>query len=142
MYMQNSLQMEWCLNCHRNPAKNLRPTSEIYNMAWTGASELKPVWCAAQDVSKGTPTAESVTCTESNPESGGVQMASLSRPPTGVAAQAAGTGIGSEDTGPEKLPAGMHYVKFTNQEALGRFLIQHYDIRPPRELTSCEVCHR
>jgi hypothetical protein len=26
----------WCLNCHRNPAVNLRPTSEIYNMAWEG----------------------------------------------------------------------------------------------------------
>ena len=37
MYQQNSLQMEWCLNCHRNPAVNLRPTcSEIYNMAWAG----------------------------------------------------------------------------------------------------------
>jgi Cytochrome c7 and related cytochrome c len=146
MYMQNSLQMEWCLNCHRNPAKNLRPTSEIYNMAWTGASELKPVWCAAADVSKGTPTAESVTCTETNPGAGGIQMAALSRPPTGIAAQAAGagigTGIGSEDSAPEKLPAGMHYVRFTSQEALGKFLIQHYDIRPPRELTSCEVCHR
>jgi NAD-dependent SIR2 family protein deacetylase len=34
MYEQNTLQMEWCLDCHRNPAKNLRPTSEIYNMAW------------------------------------------------------------------------------------------------------------
>lgn len=142
MYMQNSLQMEWCLNCHRNPAKNLRPTSEIYNMAWTGASELKPVWCAAQDVSKGTPTAESVTCTETNPGSGGIQLAALSRPPTGLAAQVSGTGIGSEDTAPMKLPAGMHYVKFTNQDELGKFLIQHYQIRPPRELTSCEVCHR
>jgi len=141
MYMQNSLQMEWCLNCHRNPAKNLRPTSEIYNMAWTGASELKPVWCAAADVQKGTPTAESVTCTETNPGGGGIQMAALSRPPTGMAAQI-GTGIGSEDTMPEKLPAGMHYVKFTSQEELGKFLVQHYDIRPPRELTSCEVCHR
>jgi hypothetical protein len=26
MYAQNTLQMEWCLDCHRNPAKNLRPT--------------------------------------------------------------------------------------------------------------------
>ena len=42
MYQQNTLQMEWCLNCHRNPEKNLRPTSEIYNMAWKGASEMKP----------------------------------------------------------------------------------------------------
>ncbi len=38
MYQQNTLQMEWCLNCHRNPAVNLRPTSEIYNMAWAGPS--------------------------------------------------------------------------------------------------------
>jgi hypothetical protein len=28
MYAQNTLQMEWCLDCHRNPAKNLRPTGE------------------------------------------------------------------------------------------------------------------
>ena len=47
MYQQNTLQMEWCLNCHRNPAENLRPTSEIYNMAWAGPSSDKPVWCAA-----------------------------------------------------------------------------------------------
>jgi Cytochrome c7 and related cytochrome c len=29
-----SLQMEWCLDCHRNPGKALRPRSEIYNMKW------------------------------------------------------------------------------------------------------------
>ena len=27
MYEENTLQMEWCLNCHRDPGKNLRPTS-------------------------------------------------------------------------------------------------------------------
>ena len=48
MYEQNTLQMEWCLNCHRNPAKNLRPTSEIYNMAWEAPAEERPVWCAAE----------------------------------------------------------------------------------------------
>ena len=46
MYQENTLQMEWCLNCHRNPAVNLRPTSEIYNMAWAGPRRDKPVWCA------------------------------------------------------------------------------------------------
>jgi hypothetical protein len=143
MYMQNSLQMEWCLNCHRNPEKNLRPTSEIYNMAWEGASALKPVWCAAQDVSGGTPTAGSVTCTEQNPEPGaGAEMASLTTPATGMHAQAAGTLVGSTTTEPVSLPDGLHYTKFTNQAALGTFLAEHYRIRNPRELTSCEVCHR
>jgi hypothetical protein len=34
------------------------------------------------------------------------------------------------------------YTKFTDQEALGVFLEKHYRIRTPRELSSCEVCHR
>ena len=31
---QNSLQMEWCLNCHRNPENFVRPRSEIYTMGY------------------------------------------------------------------------------------------------------------
>jgi hypothetical protein len=69
-------------------------------------------------------------------------MAAMSAPVTGLHAQVAGTGIGSENTMPVQLPAGLHYTKFTSQAALGQFLVQHYDIRNPRELTSCEVCHR
>jgi hypothetical protein len=33
------LTMGWCLNCHRNPAPNLRPPSEIYNMAWQPSAD-------------------------------------------------------------------------------------------------------
>ncbi len=28
------LQMRWCLECHRNPEKFIRPKEEIYNMTW------------------------------------------------------------------------------------------------------------
>lgn len=28
------LSMSWCLDCHRDPAKNLRPESEIFDTAW------------------------------------------------------------------------------------------------------------
>ena len=31
---ENTLQMEWCLNCHRNPEKYVRPRSEIYTMGY------------------------------------------------------------------------------------------------------------
>ena len=34
MLQAESLQMEWCLDCHRDPARYVRPKSEIYNMAW------------------------------------------------------------------------------------------------------------
>ncbi len=57
MYAQNTLQMEWCLDCHRNPAKNLRPTSEIYNMAWEAPAGDRPVWCSTTG-DKGGPTAQ------------------------------------------------------------------------------------
>ncbi len=31
----HSLQMQWCLECHRSPEKYIRPREEIYNMAYT-----------------------------------------------------------------------------------------------------------
>ena len=34
------------------------------------------------------------------------------------------------------------YQKFTSQDGLGHFLLDHYKIRTPKDLTSCEVCHR
>ena len=34
------------------------------------------------------------------------------------------------------------YKKFTSQDELGHFLLAQYKIRTPRDLTSCEVCHR
>src|SRR5579883_3169624 len=108
MYQQNTLQMEWCLNCHRNPAVNLRPESEIYNMAWTGPSG----------------------------GSGG-GLASLQMP-AGLHAQTTASDAG----GAAAVPAVLNYQKFTSQEELGKFLIGQYRIRNPRELSSCEVCHR
>jgi hypothetical protein len=33
-YAANSLQMEWCLNCHRAPEKFLRPRDQVFNMAY------------------------------------------------------------------------------------------------------------
>ena len=34
VYQENTLQMEWCLSCHRNPQEKIRPKSEIFNMQW------------------------------------------------------------------------------------------------------------
>ena len=32
---EHSLLMEWCLDCHRNPQRYLRPREEVFNMGWT-----------------------------------------------------------------------------------------------------------
>jgi hypothetical protein len=34
VYQENTLQMEWCVACHRDPQNKIRPKSEIYNMEW------------------------------------------------------------------------------------------------------------
>ena len=141
MYEQNTLQMEWCLNCHRNPAANLRPTSEIYNFGWKSPSDLNPVWCAATDVKRGTPTSESVTCTTTDPAlAGNPQLASLRLAPA-MNTQAAAAQAADAPTG-ALSPMPVSYTRFTSQDSLGKFLMLHYNIRPARELSNCEVCHR
>jgi hypothetical protein len=34
VFQENTLQMEWCLACHREPEKFIRPKSEVFNMDW------------------------------------------------------------------------------------------------------------
>jgi cytochrome c7-like protein/class III cytochrome C family protein len=34
MWQEASLQMEWCLDCHRQPERHLRPRSEVFNVAY------------------------------------------------------------------------------------------------------------
>ena len=34
MWKVNTLHMNWCLECHRNPEKFIRPKSEVFNMKW------------------------------------------------------------------------------------------------------------
>ena len=185
MYMQNSLQMEWCLNCHRNPVKNLRPTSEIYNMAWAGASETNPVWCTQTSTTG--PTAQQVSCTTKDPGGHNPEVAMLQAPQMphgGQTSPATNGGLnGSQEqpgmgnqTSPEgpglpgmvrpqsgpnldtepraqngsgqavsnvpviRMPAS--YQKFTDQKALGEYLLDRYHIRTANQLASCETCHR
>ena len=46
------------------------------------------------------------------------------------------------DVAAAQMPATPTYTKFTSQDELGHFLVDHYKIRTPKDLTSCEVCHR
>jgi hypothetical protein len=34
VYQAQPLTMEWCLDCHRDPVKNLRPKDQVFNMKW------------------------------------------------------------------------------------------------------------
>jgi hypothetical protein len=37
MWQSASLQMEWCLACHRQPERFLRPRDQVFNMSWKPA---------------------------------------------------------------------------------------------------------
>jgi hypothetical protein len=43
MYNYASLQMEWCLDCHRAPEKYLRPRDQVFNMRYEEPSSDKPI---------------------------------------------------------------------------------------------------
>ena len=43
VYQHEPLSMGWCLNCHREPEKNLRPPEEVTNMAWTPPDGTDPL---------------------------------------------------------------------------------------------------
>ena len=34
VWKQQTLQMEWCLDCHRHPEGRLRPPEQVFNMTW------------------------------------------------------------------------------------------------------------
>ena len=100
MYQADSLQMEWCLDCHRAPDKFLRPKNvagdprdQVFNMTYEQPTANNPV---------------TVTFTNAK------------RPP--------------------KVGLGTH--TFTDQRELGKALLDEYNIRAPREITSCSTCHR
>ena len=156
MYMQNTLQMEWCLNCHRNPAVNLRPTTEIYNMAWAGPSSDKPVWCTDSPNSYGRPTAQQVSCTTKDPGGRNPELAVLQmQKPIQSGAPSAHSGTmgsphanqGDDQTVSDlppanRVPMPVNYKKFTSQVDLGHYLQTQYHIRGANEISSCETCHR
>ena len=35
MWREHSLNMEWCLACHRDPAPHIRPREDVFTMGWT-----------------------------------------------------------------------------------------------------------
>ena len=39
MYQAKSLQMEWCLQCHREPEKFLRPRDQVFNMKYQAPAD-------------------------------------------------------------------------------------------------------
>ena len=53
MYQGQPLTMKWCLDCHRDPVKNLRPREEVTNVNWQPPADLaaqQAIWAEMHKV--------------------------------------------------------------------------------------------
>jgi hypothetical protein len=61
-WQQNSLQMEWCLDCHRNPERYVRPKSEVFTMGWQPAGDQLEIGRELVKANKIEPKTDCDTC--------------------------------------------------------------------------------
>ena len=40
MNQRSSLQMEWCVDCHKDPARNVRPKDAVFTMGWKPPADV------------------------------------------------------------------------------------------------------
>ena len=56
MWQEASLQMEWCLDCHRNPERYVRPRDEVFSRALRAAGRTSSSsgggWSTEYDIQK------------------------------------------------------------------------------------------
>jgi hypothetical protein len=42
-FQQSTLQMSWCLDCHRNPGKYVRPRDQVFTMGYQPAGSQEEI---------------------------------------------------------------------------------------------------
>ncbi len=62
VYKANTLQMSWCMDCHWHPEMNLRPKSEITNMAWEPPSDPEEHLTMAMELAEEYNVQSKVSC--------------------------------------------------------------------------------
>lgn len=43
VYQHETLSMGWCLDCHRQPEKHVRPVEEVFNLAWKPTEGIEQI---------------------------------------------------------------------------------------------------
>jgi hypothetical protein len=105
--------MGWCLDCHRNPEKNLRPLDYVTKLAFKPA-DLKRDEFYKSLLDKKVPAGE-------------------------IAAAIGGEGAKADDLGALLALAEKTYGKEVTQTEVGTQLKKHWQIQPPE---NCTACHR
>jgi len=62
MRQENSLQMEWCINCHRNPQNYVRPREEVFTMGYRPSEDQATLGARLVGAYKIRPSTDCSTC--------------------------------------------------------------------------------
>ena len=62
VFQANTLLMSWCLECHRNPERVLRPRDQVLNMDWTAPDNQAEIGAKLREEYKIRTTAELTSC--------------------------------------------------------------------------------
>ncbi len=62
VYQDQPLSMQWCLDCHRKPEKNLRPLDKITDMAWTPSEPQEQLGARLRQEYQINPSQDCSTC--------------------------------------------------------------------------------
>ncbi len=126
-----SLSMKWCLDCHRNPEKHLRPAHLVTKLDWNpDADELKKVFFESLDVDKD----GFLSQTESRP---GFVLPKKDMELKKLDERFARTDRdGDQRISPTEL---FQSVGEIDRKRLGTALRMQHGIRPQ---TNCSTCHR
>jgi Cytochrome c7 and related cytochrome c len=62
MFQASTLQMQWCLDCHRHPENVLRPRDQVFNMNWKAPEDQDEVGKALAVQYKIQSTAQLTSC--------------------------------------------------------------------------------
>jgi len=124
MREEHSLQMEWCLSCHREPAKNLRPRSVQHDFKLA----MDKIPDEDEDAAASNARLDQMAVVDAGTEDHSNVFSMQYEPPSRSKPVLA------------RLSDGYHI--FTSQKQMGEVLLKEYHIRSVRELTSCSTCHR
>lgn len=120
MFKSHTMTMSWCLECHRNPEKFIRPRETVTLMGWEPGQRGQEESGHASEEAAGTASTE-----HANAEGASIQ------------------GKPNELKPLHNMPHDYtRYKEFQNQAQMGKFLVREYHVLNSRQLTDCSTCHR
>jgi hypothetical protein len=140
VYKSHTMTMSWCLDCHRQPEKYLRPREAVFTMGWKPGMDV-----SAQGEAPGIMAIEAKTIDQTKTGQAAALQGKKIEEFIKDQGHGGSEGHGTEGTGGPG--ASGHDTKDNlkpneTQLQLGLRLKREYNVRSARELTDCGTCHR